>query len=158
MPRVLRPGRIRSSGMSHRCIYPCAPRIRMLSLYGNLLFGISCFLIAAFYIINPISSLYTYLALGIAIVLVMLFLCLLLMPLQYLRTHIALSTAAMTLSAALPLFNLLNGLEQIKASSNKVLCIVSMVISGLLALSMILLILNPKMTYNMILTHYVFLH
>ena len=124
------------------------PRVFKENLYGNLLFGISCFLIAAFYIINPISSLYTYLALGIAIVLVMLFLCLLLMPLQFLRTHIAISTVSIVLSAALPLFNLLNGLEQIKISNNKVLCIISMVISGLLALMMLLLILNPKMSFK----------
>ena len=124
------------------------PHVFKENLYGNLLFGASCFCIAAFYILNPISSLYTYFSLALGIIMTMLFLCLLLMPLQFLRTHIALSTVSMVLSAALPLFNLLNALEQMKVSTNKVLPIVSMVISGLLALLMIALILNPKMTYK----------
>ena len=124
------------------------PHVFKENLYGNILFGIASFAITAFYIINPLSSLYTYLAMGIAIVLTMLFLCLLLMPLQYLKTHIAVSTVSMTLAVALPLFNLLNALEQLKISNNKALCIISMVISGLLALMMIILVLNPKMTYK----------
>ena len=124
------------------------PHVFKDNLYGNILFGASCFSIATFYILNPISSLYTYISLGLGIIITMLFLCLLLMPLQYLRTHIALSTVAMTLSVALPLFNLLNALDQMKISNNKALCIVSMVISGLLAASMLILILNPKMTYK----------
>ena len=124
------------------------PHVFKENMYGNILFGASCFSIGAFYILNPISSLYTYISLALGIVITMLFLCLLLMPLQFLRTHIVLSTLAMTLSAALPLFNLLNALEQFKTSANQTLCIVSMVISGLLALSMIALILNPKMTFK----------
>ena len=125
------------------------PRVFRENLYGNLLFGISCFAIAAFYIVNPLSSIYTYFTLALAIILTMLFLCLLMMPLQYLRTHIAFATIAMTISAALPLFNLFNALEQLKvATDNKPLCIVSMIISGLLALMMVALILNPKLTYK----------
>lgn len=124
------------------------PHVFKDNLYGNILFGASCFSIAAFYILNPIPSLYTYISLALGIIITMLFLCLLLMPLQYLRTHIALSTVAMTLSVALPLFNLLNALDQMKISNSKALCIVSMVISGLLATSMLILILNPKMTYK----------
>ena len=124
------------------------PHVFKENLYGNILFGASCFSIAAFYILNPISSLYTYLSLALAIIITMLFLCLLLMPLRFLRTHIALSTFAMTFSVALPLFNLLNALEQMRITTNKTLCIVSMVVSGLMALLMIVLILNPKMTYK----------
>lgn len=125
------------------------PHVFKENLYGNLLFGISCFIITAFYIINPLSSLYTYLSLALAIILTMLFLCLLLMPLQYLRTHIVLSTLSMTLAGALPLFNLLNALEQMKTTNgNRTLYIISMIISGLLAFSMIVLILNPKMTFK----------
>ena len=124
------------------------PHVFKENLYGNLLFGGSCFCIATFYILNPISSLYSYFSLALSIIITMLFLCLLMMPLQFLRTHIAISTIAMTLSAALPLFNLLNGIEQVKISNNKAVCIISIVISGLLALGMIILILNPKMTYK----------
>lgn len=124
------------------------PHVFKENLYGNLLFGASCFCIAAFYIINPISSLYSYLTLALGIIMTMLFLCLLLMPLQFLRTHMALSTLSIVLSTALPLFNLLNALEQMKVSNNKAFCIVSMIISGLLALMMLILILNPKMSFK----------
>ena len=81
----------------------------------------------------------------------MLFIVLILFPIRYLRTHMIVSAISMTLAAALPMFNFFSAFNQLKLATeqpNKVLCIVSMVVSGLLALSMLLLILNPKLSFK----------
>ena len=87
----------------------------------------------------------------IAIVFTMILICLVLMPLYYLRTHMTLSVVAMTLSMALPLFNFIFVFSQYKIEVDEVkriLCVTSMVVSGLLALTMMALILNPKLTFK----------
>lgn len=119
--------------------------------YGNFLFIFSCFAIIIFYILNPYSSIYRVVTLIIAITLAMVLLCMLMMPLNYLRTHLSLSCVAMALSLALPLFNLFLALSQFNIHTSQirdVLCLVSMVFSGILALAMIILILNPKLTFR----------
>ena len=86
-----------------------------------------------------------------AIVFTMVLICLIMMPLYYLKTHMALSIVSMTLAMALPLFNLLMAYNQYKVEPNsmkQVLMIISMVFSGILALIMIALILNPRLTFK----------
>lgn len=120
--------------------------------YGNFLFVISGLAVIAFYVINPFnSSMYRIMALVASIAFTMVLVCLIMMPLYYLRTHMALSCIAMILSLLLPLFNLFLALEQKKVAANQaqdVLCIISMVISGILSLIMLVLILNPKLTFK----------
>ena len=119
--------------------------------YGNFLFIFAAFAITAFYIINPYSSIYRILALVASIVFTMLLICLIMMPLFYLKTHMVLSCVAMVLSMVLPLFNLFQAMNQKEIAGSQaqnILCIVSMVFSGLLSIVMLLLILNPKLTFK----------
>ena len=119
--------------------------------YGNVLFILGGFAVVIFYIFNPYSSIYRIVAMVIAIVFVMILICLIMMPLNYLRTHMVLSITSMTLSMALPLFNFFLALNQYKIepeSIKRIMCIISMVISGVLALIMIALILNPRLTFK----------
>ena len=119
--------------------------------YGNFLFIFSGFAICAFYILNPYSSIYRIGSLVIAIIFTMILICLIMMPMTYLRTHIFLACASMVLSMALPLFNFFLAFEQRKIEIDQLkstLTIVSMVFSGVLAVTMMLLILNPKLTFK----------
>ena len=118
---------------------------------GNLLFILGSIAITVFYILNPYSSIYQTVALIISIVFTMVLICLILMPLYYLKTHMVLSVVTMTLSMALPLFNFFLAMTEYRAAveqAREVLCIISMIISGLLALTMIALILNPKLSFR----------
>lgn len=127
------------------------PNVFKENLYGNILFSLAGLAVVSFYITNPIQSIYSLLGLILVIVTLMMFIVLLLLPLRYLRTHMIISSLAMTLSTALPLINLFGALNQMKLvvdDANKALCIVSMVLSGLLALLMLLLIMNPKLTFK----------
>ena len=57
----------------------------------------------------------------------------------------------MTLALVLPLFNLFLALGQYKIETEdvkRILCIVSMVVSGILALTMLALIMNPRLTFK----------
>lgn len=127
------------------------PNIFMANFYGNILMVLSCLSVVAFYEINPFNSLYKIAAMILSILLTMVFIVLLLLPLRYLRTHITLSVVSMALSAILPLFNLFLALEQYKTlteNAPQTLCVISIIVSGLLSLSMLLLILNPKLTFK----------
>ena len=119
--------------------------------YGNFLFILGSFTIAVFYIVNPYSSIYKVLSLIFSIVFTMVLICLILMPLYYLKTHMVLSCLTMALSAVLPLFNLFLAFEQQKVATSDIanaLCIVSIVYSALLGLIMFALVLNPKLTFR----------
>lgn len=119
--------------------------------YGNFLFLFSSFAVCAFYILNPYESAFRMWSLIISIVFTMVVICLTMMPMTYLRTHILLVCASMVLSMALPLFNFFLALNQRRIETDQlkgVLCIVSMALSGLLAISMMVLILNPKLTFK----------
>lgn len=127
------------------------PSVFKENLWGNLLFIFASFSVAVFYILNPYISIYRIITIVIAIVFTMLLVCLLLMPLYYLRTHLVLSVLSMTLALALPLFNLFLAYNQYKIETEdvkRVLCIISMVTSGILALIMLVLIMNPKLTFK----------
>ena len=61
------------------------------------------------------------------------------------------SCVLMTLGAAGPLFNFFSAYSQLKiveTNMGKVLCFVSMSISAVLAISMLILIINPKLTFK----------
>ena len=127
------------------------PNIFMANFYGNILMVLSCLSVVAFYEINPFNSLYKIAAMILSILLTMVFIVLLLLPLRYLRTHMTMSVVSMALSAILPLFNLFLTLEQHKTlteNAPQTLCVISIIVSGLLSLSMLLLILNPKLTFK----------
>lgn len=127
------------------------PGFFKFNVYGNLVLFLAFFSVIAFYEINPLKSIYSIIGIVLSIVLTMLFIILVLFPIRYLRTHMIVSAVAMTLSAALPMFNFFEAFDQYKLAieqPNKVLCVISMVVSGLLALTMLLLILNPKLTFK----------
>lgn len=121
--------------------------------YGNFLFIFSAAVIAVFYILNPYtSSIYRILALVVSIAFTMVLICLIMMPLYYLKTHMALSCGSMVLAMVLPLFNLFLALEQKKTGlltqTQDVMAIVAMVVSAILSVTMLLLIMNPKLTFK----------
>lgn len=121
--------------------------------YGNFLFIFSSFAIAVFYILNPYSdSIYRIIALIASIAFTMVLICLVMMPLSYLKTHMVLSIVSMLLAMVLPLFNLFLALEQKKTGlfdqTQYVMAIISIVVSALLSLTMLLLILNPKLSFK----------
>ena len=127
------------------------PAVFKENTYGNALFILGNIAVMSFYIISPYSSLYKTMSMIIAIVFTMVLICLILMPLRYLRTHMTLSVVTMTLSMALPLFNLFLAFDQYQLETEqikKVLAIIAMVVAGLLALFMMVLILNPKLTFR----------
>ena len=127
------------------------PSVFKENIWGNFLFIFACFAVVAFYILNPYGDIYRIIGIIISIVFTMISVCLLLMPMNYLRTHLILSVISMTLSLALPLFNIfLAYSDYIYFTNNisRVLSIVSMVFSGLLALIMLVLVMNPKLTFK----------
>ena len=127
------------------------PSVFKENMWGNLMFIMACFAVVAFYILNPYESAYRIITIVISIVSTMIFLCLLMMPLNYLRTHLILSILAMTLSSALVLFVLIFDYTQFKIATENlphIMSIIAMLVSGLLALTMIALILNPKLTFK----------
>lgn len=120
------------------------------NFYGNIIFVLAAMSVTSFYIVNPISSIYSMLAIAFNIIAMMVYICLLIIPLRYLRTHMILSASAMGLAFILPLFNLFMAFNVMKMGGdiNRALCIVSMIISGLLSLFMAILILNPRLTFK----------
>ena len=77
--------------------------------------------------------------------------CLLFMPLQFLRTHIIVSTLAMTCAFAMPALNALLGFETyraVDANLSKALSITAIIVGIILALVMVIFLFNPKATYK----------
>ena len=112
---------------------------------------LACLAIMVFYEVNPLHSIYSIVGIILSIITTMMIVVLLLFPIRYLRTHMIISSLLMVISMALPMFNLFAALQQMKIAEDdlhRVLAIVSMVISGLLAVSMLLLIMNPKLTFK----------
>ena len=121
------------------------------NVYGNFLMILGCISVIAFYEINPIKSIYSTIGIVLSILMTMMIVVLLLFPLRYLRTHMIVSSIFMTMAATSPLFNFFAAYSQMKISETgivKSLCIVSMAISAVLAISMLVLILNPKLTFK----------
>ena len=127
------------------------PSVFKENIYGNVLLFLSCLCVVAFYQINPLQTIYSTIGIIISIVTTMLIIVLLLFPIRYLRTHMIISCIFMTLGAVGPLFNFFMAYSQLKIVENdvsKALCFVSMSISAVLAISMLVLIINPKLTFN----------
>ena len=128
------------------------PSVFKENIWGNFLFILACFAVVAFYILYPYESMYRTIAIAVSIVLAMVFLCLLMMPMHYLKTHLVLSIISMTLSLAIVLIGLIFGYTNYKFYNDnnivRILSIASMVYSGLLSLAMLVLILNPKLTFK----------
>ena len=127
------------------------PNVFKLNVYGNVLLFLACLSVIAFYETNPLKTIYSIISIIISIVMTMLIIVMLLFPLRYLRTHMIVSCILMTLAAAGPLFNFFIAYSQLKIVETdiaKALCFVSMSISAVLAISMLVLILNPKLTFK----------
>ena len=127
------------------------PNVFRQNVYGNVLLVLSCLCVIAFYYINPLQSLYTTIGIVLSIITTMLIIVLLLFPLRYLKTHMVVSCVLMTLGAAAPLFNFFSAYSQLKiveTDLGRALCFVSMSISAVLAMSMLMLIINPKLTFK----------
>ena len=127
------------------------PSVFKENTYGNVLFILGSLAITTSYILNPYDSIYKTMGMILAIIFTMVLICLVLMPMQFLRTHLTLAVVTMVLAMALPLFNFFLALQQYRLEveqSKQALDIISMVISGLLSLTMMALILNPKLTFK----------
>ena len=127
------------------------PNVFRHNIYGNLLIVLACLCVIAFYNINPLQSIYSIIGIVISIITTMLIIVLLLFPIRYLKTHMVVSCVLMTFGAAAPLFNFFSAYSQLKiveSDIGRALCFVSMSISAVLAISMLVLIINPKLTFK----------
>ena len=125
------------------------------NIYGNIALVLSLVGVITFYIyrmsISNSQTITLYVLVALSIITATLIGCLLFMPLQFLRTHMVVSTLCMTCAFAMPALNALLGYEALKAAevdSSKVLSIIAIVIGIILALTMVILLLNPRATYN----------
>ena len=125
------------------------------NIYGNIAFVLSMVGIITLYIykmsISNSQTITIYVALVLSIITGAFIGCLLFMPLQFLRTHMIVSTLCMTCAFAMPALNALLGYEAFKVAetdSTKVLSIIAIVIGIILALTMVILLLNPRATYK----------
>ena len=125
------------------------------NIYGNIALVLSMLGVIVFYIykmsnINS-NSITIYVLVALSIITAALIGCLLFMPLQFLRTHIIVSTLAMTLSFAMPALNALLGYEAFRiheVDTAKALSVIAMVVGAILAVAMIIFLFNPKATYK----------
>ena len=125
------------------------------NVYGNIAFIIAILGVMSFYIyhlttgqaFNVTNIVLTVMAIASA----GLICCLLFMPLQFLRTHMVISTFAMVFSFGVPALNSLVIFGKYQAcveQSDKVICLIALSLSAVLACIMILLSFNPKATYK----------
>lgn len=127
------------------------PNVFKDNLYGNLLLILGALATMAFYDFASFKDVYSYARIVISILITMFIIVLLLMPLKYLRSHIVISILTMVLTFALMAFNFLTAFGIFKNETyelNQVVPIISMVISALAAVTMLVVIINPKMTYQ----------
>ena len=127
------------------------PNVFGQNMYGNTLLVLACIAVIAFYNVSPLQSIYSTISIILSIVTTMLIIVLLLFPLRYLKTHMVVSCILMTFGAAGPLFNFFSAYSQLKVVETdigRVPCFISMSISAVLAMSMLILIINPKLTFK----------
>ena len=125
------------------------------NIYGNIALVLAMVGSIVFYIykmsnINS-QSITIYVLVALSIITAALIGCLLFMPLQFLRTHIVVSTLSMTLSFAMPALNALLGYESFRMAEvnyEKALSIIAIVTGALLAILMIIFLFNPRATYK----------
>ena len=117
----------------------------VLAMVGTIVFYI-------YYMSNTRSqSITIYVLVALSIGTAALIGCLLFMPLQFLRTHIIVSTLAMTCAFAMPALNALLGFETyraVDANLAKALSITAIIVGIILALVMVIFLFNPKATYK----------
>ena len=125
------------------------------NIYGNIALVLSLVGVITFYIyrmsISNSQTITLYVLVALSIIAAAFIGCLLFMPLQFLRTHMVVSTLCMTCAFAMPALNAVVGYEALRAAevdSTKVLSIIAIVIGIILALTMVVLLLNPRATYN----------
>ena len=127
------------------------PSVFKDNVYGNLLFVSACLAVVSFYIVNPIDSIYKTMSIATAIIMTAITICLVFIPLYYLRTHMVLSVVEMVLPIALTMFNFFMAFNKYKIDAfeiEKALSLISMILSGVFAFSNILLVLNPKLSFK----------
>ena len=127
------------------------PSVFKDNVYGNLLFVSACLAVVSFYILNPIDSIYKTMSIATAIIMTAITICLVFIPLYYLRTHMVLSVIEMVLPIALTMFNFFMAFNKYKIDAfeiEKALSLISMILSGVFAFSNILLVLNPKLSFK----------
>ena len=125
------------------------------NIYGNIALVLSMLGVIVFYIykmsnINS-NSITIYVLVALSIITAALIGCLLFMPLQFLRTHMIVSTLAMTLSFAMPALNALLGYEAFRIHEvdiAKALSVIAIVVGALLAVVMVIFLFNPRATYK----------
>ena len=125
------------------------------NIYGNIALVLSMLGVIVFYIykmsnINS-NSITIYVLVALSIITAALIGCLLFMPLQFLRTHIIISTLAMTISFAMPALGALLGYESfriVEVNYEKALSIIAIVVGAILAVTMVIFLFNPRATYK----------
>ena len=125
------------------------------NIYGNIAIVLSMVGIIVFYIYKMSNtnsqSITIYVLVALSIITAALIGCLLFMPLQFLRTHIILSTLVMTSSFAMPALGALLGYESLKMvelNYEKALSIIAIVTGAILAVTMVAFLFNPRATYK----------
>ena len=127
------------------------PNVFKNNLYGNLLLILGALAITSFYNFASFKDLYSYVTIIISIILAMLMIILLSLPLKYLRSHIVVAIFSMVLTFALTILNSFRAFDLYQNEiyqNKKVALIISMVISIIFALTMLIVVINPKMTYQ----------
>jgi len=125
------------------------------NIYGNIAFVLAMIVVITSYIYkmsnSNAQSIIIYVQVVLAIMNAAFISCLFFMPLQFLRTHIVVSTLAMTFSFAMPALNALMGYEAYRLADEngaKALSIIAIVIGTLLAVVMVIFLFNPRATYK----------
>ncbi|HHT67603.1 MAG TPA: hypothetical protein GX010_05265 [Erysipelotrichaceae bacterium] len=132
------------------------PKTFKSNIYGNIFFLLSFACTITFYVFNFIfrqnaNGVTNIASLSISLVLVILAIVLLLMPLNHLRMHILASSIFLVLSLALVSLNSVIAYQQYLLANleiEKVITIISMILSLLLVLAMLICVLNPRATYK----------
>lgn len=125
------------------------------NIYGNIALVLAMVGVIVFYIYKMSNthsqSITIYVLVVLSIVTAALIGCLLFMPLQFLRTHIIVSTLAMTFAFAMPALNALLGYEAVRINDEnyaKALSIIAIVVGVILAVTMVIFLFNPRATYK----------
>lgn len=125
------------------------------NIYGNIALVLSMVGVIVFYIYKMSNtnsqSITIYVLVALSIITAAMIGCLLFMPLQFLRTHIVISTLTMTLAFAMPALNALLGYESLRINevdTAKALSVIAIVVGAILAVVMVIFLFNPRATYK----------
>ena len=125
------------------------------NIYGNIALVLSLVGVITFYIyrmsISNSQTITLYVLVALSIITATLIGCLLFMPLQFLRTHMVVSTLCMTCAFAMPALNALLGYEAFRVNevdAAKALSVIAIVVGAILAVVMVIFLFNPRATYK----------